>query len=124
MIDDFETQANWTDFSITEFKHKSDVKMNYGDLSIENVKAGFENIFIDAHSSKISLCFDKKTDINFDIITDKDLNLPMNSKIDKKEQINVSEKLVRYFGRTGDIKIEEPKLVLKTSSGEITILKR
>ena len=124
MIDDFETESSWTDFSITEFKHKSDVRMNYGDLSIENVKAGFENIFIDAQSSKISLCFDKKTDINFDITTDKDLSLPMNSKIDKKEQINPAEKLVRYYGRTGDIKIEEPKLVLKTSSGEITILKR
>jgi hypothetical protein len=124
MIDDFETESSWTDFSITEFKHKSDVKMNYGDLSIENVKNGFENIFIDAHSSKISLCFDKKTDVNFDITTDKNLNLPMNSKIDKKEQIDPAEKLVRYYGRTGDVKIEEPKLILKTSSGEITILKR
>jgi hypothetical protein len=124
MIDDFETQSSWTDFSITEFKHKSDVRMNYGDLSIENVKASFENIFIDAHSSKISLCFDKKIDINFDITTDKDLNLPMNSKIDKKEQIDPAEKMVRYYGRTGDIKIEEPKLILKASSGEITILKR
>jgi len=124
MISDFETESSWTDFSITEFKHKSDVRMNYGDLSIENVKSGFENIFIDARSSKISLCFDKKTDINFDITTDKELNLPMNSKIDKKEQINPNEKLMRYFGRTGDVKIEDPKLVLKTSSGEITILKR
>jgi hypothetical protein len=124
MIDDFETESSWTDFSITEFKHKSDVRMNYGDLSIENVKTSFENIFIDAHSSKISLCFDKKSDINFDITTDKDLSLPMNSKIDKKEQVNPNEKLVRYFGRTGDIKIEEPKVVLKTSSGQITILKR
>jgi len=124
MIDDFETQSSWTDFSITEFKHKSDVRMNYGDLSIENVKSGFENIFIDARSSKISLCFDKKTDINFDITTDKEMSLPMNSKIDKKEQIDPNAKLVRYFGRTGDTKIEEPKLILKTSSGEITILKR
>jgi hypothetical protein len=124
MVDDFETQSSWTDYSITEFKHKSDVRMNYGDLSIENVKSGFDNIYIDAHSSKISLCFDKKTEINFDITTDKDLSLPMNSKIDKKEQINPSEKLFRYFGRTGDVKIEDPKLILKTSSGEITILKR
>lgn len=124
MIDDFETQSSWTDFSITEFKNKSDVRMNYGDLSIENVKSGFENIFIDARSSKISLCFDKKTDINFDITTDKDLSLPMNSKIDKKEQLDPNAKLVRYFGRTGDTKIEEPKLILKTSSGQITILKR
>ncbi|HNW50172.1 MAG TPA: hypothetical protein PKH79_03760 [Prolixibacteraceae bacterium] len=124
MIDDLQTESSWTDFSITEFKHKSDVRMNYGDISIENVRNSFESIYIDAHSSKIDLCFDKKADVNFDITTDKELNLPMNSKIDKKEQVNPGEKRVRYFGRTGDIKIEEPKLVLKTSSGEINILKR
>ena len=124
MIDDFQTESSWTDFTITEFKHKSDVRMRYGDLSIENIKNTFDNIYIDASSSKISLCLDKKTDVNFDITTDKDLSLPMNSKVDKKEQIDQAEKLIRYTGRTGDIKIDNPKLILKTSSGEITILKR
>jgi hypothetical protein len=124
MIDDFETESSWTDFSISEFKRKSDVRMNYGDISIENIRSTFEHIFIDSRSSKINLTFDKKTDVNFDITSNKDLNLPVNSKIDKKEQINPAEKVVRYTGRTGDIKIDEPKLVLKSSSGEITILKR
>lgn len=124
MIDDFQTQSSWTDFSITEFKRRSDVKMNYGDISIENIQNTFESIIIDARSSKINLTFDRKTDVNFDIISNKDLNLPLSSKIDKKEQIDPAEKLVRYTGRTGDIKIEEPKLVVKSNSGEITILKR
>jgi hypothetical protein len=124
MIDDFQTESSWTDFSITEFKHKSDVKMNYGDISIENIRNTFESIVINARSSKINLCFDKKTDVNFDIISNKDLNLPINSKIDKKEEIDPAEKFIRYTGRTGDIKIDEPKVVLKSDSGEITILKR
>jgi hypothetical protein len=124
MIDDFETESSWTDFAITEFKHKSDVKMNYGDISIENIRSSFESIIIDARSSKINLTFDKKTDVNFDIISNKELNLPLNSKIDKKEQVDPAEKMVRYTGRTGDIKVEEPKLILKSNAGEITITKR
>jgi len=124
MITDFETESSWTDFSITEFKHKSDVKMNYGDISIENIRNTFESIFIDSRSSKINLTFDKKTDVNFDIISNKDLNLPVSSKIDKKEQVDPAEKFIRYTGRTGDIKIDEPKVILKSDLGEITILKR
>jgi hypothetical protein len=124
MIDDFETESSWTDFSITEFKRRSDVRMNFGDIAIENIRSTFESIFIDARSSRINLTFDKKSDVNFDITSNKELNLPVSSKIDKKEQINPSEKIVRYTGRTGDIKVDEPKLVLKSSSGEITILKR
>lgn len=124
MIDDLHTESSWTDFDITEFKHKSDVKINYGDLSIENIRNTFESIFINARSSKINLTFDKKIDVNFDIVSNKDLNLPVSSKIDKKEQIDTVEKFVHYVGRTGDVKIEEPKLVLKSDSGEITILKR
>jgi hypothetical protein len=124
MINDFETESSWSEFTITEFKRKSDVRMNYGDISIENIRNTFESIYINARSSKINLTLDKKSDVNFDITSNKDLNLPINSKIDKKEQVNPAEKIVRYTGRTGDIKIDEPKLVLKSSSGEITIMKR
>lgn len=124
LISDFETESSWTDFSISEFNRKSDIRMNYGDLNIETIKNTFSNIFIDSKSSKINLCFDKRTDVNFDIITNQDINLPMDAKIDKKEQIDPKEKIIRYLGRTGDVKVENPKLVLKSTSGEITIIKK
>lgn len=124
MVSDFETQSSWTDFSISEFHRKSDIRMNYGDLTIESIKSTFSNIYIDSRSSKINLCFDKKADVNFDIITNQDIRLPMDSKIDKKEQIDPKEKLIRYLGRTGDVKIDNPKLILKSSSGEINIIKK
>ncbi len=124
MVSDFETQSSWTDFSISEFNRKSDIRMNYGDLTIESIKSTFSNIYIDSRSSKINLCFDKKADVNFDIITNQDIRLPMDSKIDKKEQIDPKEKVMRYLGRTGDVKIDNPKLILKSSSGEINIIKK
>lgn len=124
MINDFETTSSWTDFEITEFHNKSDVRMTYGDIAIENIKSTFETIYIDSRSSKINLTFDKKADVNFDITSNKEVNLPFSSKIDKKEQIDQAEKLYRYLGRTGDIKIEQPKLIVKSNSGDITILKR
>ncbi|MBN1924340.1 MAG: hypothetical protein JW798_00765 [Prolixibacteraceae bacterium] len=124
MIDNFETESNWTDFSIAEFNNKSDIRMNYGDLTIEKVKKGFDNIFIDARSTNISLCFDKDTDINFDITTNNEISLPMEATIDQKEKIDEKENIVRYIGRTGDTDTDTPKLTIKTTSGEIILLKR
>lgn len=124
MINDFETESSWTDFSISEFRNKSDIRMNFGDITIDKVKNTFQNIFIDARSSKINLCFDSQIDINFDITTNKDMSLPMEAKIDKKEQVDPKEKTVRYLGRTGNVKTEAPKLILKNTSGEINITKR
>jgi len=124
MIDDFETESSWTDFSISEFRNKSDIRMNFGDISIDNIKSTFQNIFIDARSSKINLCFDRQIDVNFDITTNQNMSLPMEAKIDKKEQVDPKEKTVRYLGRTGNVKTETPKLILKNTSGEINITKR
>lgn len=124
MIADFETQSSWTDFSINEFKQKSDIKMNYGDLTIENIQKSMENIMIDAKSTRISLYFDKDLDVNFDIITDKDLNLPLEAAIDSTEMLNEKEEVMRYLGRTGEIDKGKPTLTLNTSSSDISILKR
>ena len=124
MISSFETESSWTDFSITEFTSQSDIKMNYGDLTIENIRPSMENMMIDARSTKINLYFDKELDVNFDITTNQDINLPMEAKIDSTQQIDEKEKIVRYFGRTGNIKIGKPKLTLKTTEANISILKR
>lgn len=124
MITDFETDASWTDFSISEFKQKSDIKMNYGELTIENIKPTISNIMIDARSTRINLYFDKEADVNFDIITNKDLSLPNEAKIDSTEALNEKEKIMRYTGRTGKIEKGKAKLILNTSSADISILKR
>jgi len=124
MINDFETESSWTDFTINEFRNKSDIRMNFGDITIDKIKNTFQNIYIDARSSKINLCFDRLIDINFDITTNQNMNLPTEAKIDKKEQVDSKEKTVRYLGRTGNIKTEAPKLILKNTSGEINITKR
>jgi uncharacterized protein (DUF2141 family) len=124
MIGDFETEASWTDFSISEFKYQSDIRMNYGELTIENIQPSMENILIDARATRISLFFNNEIDVNFDIITNKDLNLPMDASIDSTESINEKEKIMRYLGRTGDVEKGEAKLILNTSSADISILKR
>ena len=124
MINDFETEANWTDFSINEFSQKSDIRMNYGELTIENIHPSLEKMMIDAKSTRINLYFNRESDVNFDIITNKDLNLPNEASIDSTEAINEKEKVMRYMGRTGKIEKGKPKLILNTSSADITILKR
>ncbi|MBN2807026.1 MAG: hypothetical protein JXR22_10245 [Prolixibacteraceae bacterium] len=124
MINNFESQASWTDFSITEFTQKSNIVMNYGEITIENIRPSMENIMIDARSTRINLFFDRDADVNFDIITNRDLSLPNEAKIDETEPINEKEKIMRYIGRTGKIEKAKPKLILNTSSADIKILKR
>jgi hypothetical protein len=124
MISDLETEANWSDFSINEFKSKSDIKMNYGQLTIDHIKPSINNIFIDARSTKIDLFFDPDADVNFDITTNRDISVPNDAIIDATEQISEKDKIMRYKGRTADIEIKKPKLVINTSSANISILKR
>lgn len=124
MISDFETQSSWTDFSINEFKQKSDIRMNYGDLTMENIQKTMESIIIDAKSTRINLFFDNDLDVNFDIITDEDINLPMEAEIDSTEMLNEKEQIMRYLGRTGEVEKSKPTLTLNTTSSEISILKR
>ncbi len=123
MISDFETEANWTNFSINDFKLKSNIKMNYGRLNIDRIRSSIENISIDARSTSISIMLDPDTDMNFDIITNRDIDIPNESILDNSEQINDKDKLVRYTGRTANIDIEKPKLIMNTSSANISILK-
>nr|HPR32738.1 hypothetical protein [Prolixibacteraceae bacterium] len=124
MVRNFETESSWTDFSISEFSNQSDIRMNFGDLSIEKIQQNFELIVIDARSTNINLSFDQNVDMNFDITTNNEVSLPMSSIIDQKEQIDEKENIVRYIGRTGDIKTGEPKVRIRTSSGEVTLIKR
>lgn len=124
MITDFETESNWTDFLITEFKRKSDINMKYGDLTIERINPGIEKIIIDARSTKINLFFDKESDVNFDIITNRNMDLPLDAIIDSSELLNDKERIMRYVGRTGEVGLAKPQLILNTSSADIKIFSR
>jgi len=124
MITDFETQSSWTDFSINEFISKSDIQMNYGDLTIERIAPSVEKIYIDAKSTKINLFFDMNADVNFDIITNRDMDLPLDAKVDSTERLNDKEQIMRYVGRTGKIDQQEPRLIMNTNAADIKILKR
>lgn len=123
MINDFETEANWTDFSISEFSNKSEVKMNFGELTIEKVQPSIDKMVIEAKSTRINLYLADKTDLNFDIVTNKDVSLPDEAKIDTTEMLNDKDKVIRYMGRTGKIDKGEPKIIMNTTSSEISILK-
>ncbi|MDA3879771.1 MAG: hypothetical protein PF436_05220 [Prolixibacteraceae bacterium] len=124
MISSFETTSSWTDISISEFTKESDIRMNYGELSIDKIKPNFDYLVVDANSTKINLIFDRNADINFDITTNKDISMPLDATIDSTERINPNEKVMRYIGRTGKIDISDPRLILKTKSSDINILKR
>ncbi|MDA3817312.1 MAG: hypothetical protein PF486_08040 [Prolixibacteraceae bacterium] len=124
LISDFETVSNWTDFSISEFTNKSDVRMNYGDLTIENIKPGFDHLVVDANSTNIQLFLNRETDVNFDITTNKDISMPMEALIDSTQRINANEKIMRYIGRTGKIETSKPRVILKTNASDVSILKR
>ncbi|HKK81899.1 MAG TPA: hypothetical protein VJ909_06610 [Prolixibacteraceae bacterium] len=124
LISDFETVSSWTDFSISEFTNKSDVRMNYGDLTIENIKPDFEHLVVDANSTSIQLFLDRKADLNFDITTNKDISMPMEAVIDSTRQLDNKDKIMRYIGRTGEISTKQPRLIMKTSSSDISIMKR
>jgi hypothetical protein len=124
MLYDLESQANWSDFEIDDFSKSSNIKMKYGELSIDNIRPSAQNIEIEAQSTIINLLFDKDADMNFEITTDQNIDIPNEAIIDSTEKVNANESLVRITGRTSNIEKGVPGLIMNTTSATISILKR
>jgi len=126
IANEIDADANWTDFNITELNKKGSFRMSYGLISVEKIMPTIERLYIDSRSTKINLFTDSQNDLVFDILSNKELRLPMETKIDSKEILVKEDKTTRYKGRTGNNtgNRTEPNLFIKSLSGDINLMKR
>ncbi len=126
IVDEIDAVANWTDFNISELNKKGSFRMSYGLIAVEKVMPKMERLYIDSRSTKISLFTDFENDLVFDIVSNKELRLPMETQIDSKEVLDNEDKTTRYRGRTGTNtgNQTDPTLIIKSQSGDINMMKR
>ncbi len=85
MVDDLDADANWTDFNIAELRKKGSFRMSYGYFLLEKMMPSFERLYIDSRSTKITMFLDAQNDLAFDIVSNKEVRLPMDAVTDSKQ---------------------------------------
>lgn len=77
-VEYFYGKSNFTQVWVYDFLRESDLYMKYGELTIEHVMPGFSKIFVESEYTDVSLYFDKKNSLSFDILHHEksDLRLP------------------------------------------------
>lgn len=125
-VNEMDVDAGWTDFDLGEIKKKGSFRINYGILNLEKFQSSIERLYIDSRSTKITLFTNYQQDILFEIVSNKEIRLPMESRLDSKEVLAQEDKTTRYTGRTGNNLGENAatRLFIKSESGEISLIKR
>lgn len=67
-VEYFYGKSNFTQVWIYDFLRESDVYMKYGKLTIEHVIPSFSKIYVESDYTDVSLYFDRKTSLGFDIL--------------------------------------------------------
>ncbi len=77
-VEYFYGKSNFTQVWVYDFLRESDLYMKYGELTIEHVMPGFSKIFVESEYTDVSLYFNRKSNLAFDILHHEksDLRLP------------------------------------------------
>ncbi|MEN8230605.1 MAG: hypothetical protein ABFS38_20780 [Bacteroidota bacterium] len=67
-VEYFYGKSNFTQVWVYDFLRESDLYMKYGELTIEHVVPDFSKIYVESEYTDITLFFDRKTSLAFDIL--------------------------------------------------------
>lgn len=122
LIDRLEAQGSFSNFRINELTDRLNLKVDYGDVDIDQTAADFSTIFIESKSTDINLYFDETSNFDFEIThTKSELDLCSEIKIEEEKTIDEKEKNFEIHGYFGAKTENNTKLNIKASSGEINI---
>lgn len=123
LIDMLEAKGSFSNFRINELTDRINLKVDYGDLDIEETSADFSNIYIESKSTDINLYFDETSEFDFEIThTKTELDFCSEIEIEEENTIDEKEKKMKLFGYFGGKNDNKTKLNIKAESGEINIL--
>ena len=67
-VEYFYGKSNFTEVWVYDFLRESDLHMKYGELTIEHVMPKFSKIFVESDYTDVTLYFDRKSNLAFDIL--------------------------------------------------------
>lgn len=121
-IEKIEIKSSFSTFRLYKLINRGMIRMNYGELEIENIKSDFVDIYIESRATDIELNFNAESYFNFELSETKvDLDLGRELFIENKEKVqskNALNSLQGYFKEKSD---EDSRLVINAISGNIRI---
>ncbi len=123
LIDQLEGDGNFSSFRVTSLTKSSKLRTTFGDIEFENIDPKFENLYLEARSTDVSLYFDTESKFNFELTESKTtLDLGREVKINDTTELDAKEKKNRRKCSFGEKSAGPDKMILNTVSGELKIL--
>jgi len=122
LADQIDVNGNFSSFRIENLAQTAKLKTTFGDIEMENISPKFDNIYIETHSSDMSLDFDAGSKFNFEVTESKtDLNFGREVKILDTTELDPKSKKNRHNCAFGEKPAGPDKLTINAVSGEINI---
>lgn len=115
-------KGSFTNYRITEISENLNIKTEYGDLDIEQVKPGFKSLVVESRSTDLNLYFSGNDEFGFEIIHTKSENIFCREiNIKKEEVLDEKVKKIKLTGIFGNGE-KTQKLIINAVGGSINIM--
>ncbi len=116
-----DAKGSFSNYRINELTDRGILRVEYGDIEIDNVLPDFSSVYIESNSTDIDLYFKETSNFQFEITkTESETSFSPQVKIDNTETLDEKESKVKLTGSFG-AKSENAKLYINAVGGEIGI---
>ena len=116
-----DVKGSFSNFRISELTDRATLRVEYGDIEIENVVSDFNSVYIESNSTDINLYFKETANFQFEITNTKsEASFCSQMKVENEETLDEKEKKVKQTGSFGE-KSENTRLYINAVGGEIEI---
>lgn len=120
--ENIEADASFSDFRISSLTNMASLRLNYGDLEIEKVEAGFNDLLLTSSSTDININFSPESTFNFELTESKtDVDMEEAFVVTERDEIDSSEQTNNIQGHYGDVTDGKEKLQINSTSGSISL---
>jgi len=115
-------EANFSNFRISKFTDRANLRLNYGDVEVEKIETDFSDIYIDCRSTDVNLYFTPQSKFNFEIKqTKSDLSLDPVFNVSEQNEVDAKTQTVYMHGFFSKKSEGGDRLKLITDGGNIRL---
>jgi len=115
-------QGSFSNYRINELTDRLTLRVEYGDIDIQNTAIDFSNILIESKSADINIYFNKQSQFGFDISgTKADVHLSNEMEVTEEKKMDEKEEKIQLLGNFGKENNNSQKLFINATSGEVNI---
>jgi hypothetical protein len=117
-VNDFSANGYFTDLQIDRLSKELRCTLKYGNITVNNIEAGFSFININSEYTDVDLLFDRGAAYNIDIAHHNDvyINLPVGLAQVQSQDLSIEQKMKLTYGKIGSTATENsPKVTISAT---------